>query len=313
MMDNASNSPAQNPKSDAAKDADDLPEASNDDDSPSKVSSPAPTKRRKRKVYNGMIECSVDPIRSLITCSLCDGLYREPYTTLKCFHTFCKSCLVTAIKSSYNTPQYNCCPTCAIYFGRDDVLANVALPDRILETLIDKVIFPDIAYQDYVKECEFYAQRGIERKDATADEQNPSASAAPWASTVSKKGNTNDPKKKKGPPIAGGNPDTPEIRLHDPKDSIAFLLMPKATAGTENSSLPPPLPLPRLTTSVQLRVEQVKKLLSKKLSREPSAIEGFSVYCNGCLLEEELSLRFISYAIWKDPNKTLTLEYDYNR
>jgi Zinc finger, C3HC4 type (RING finger) len=267
-----------------------------------------------------MIECSVDPIRSLITCSLCDGLYREPYTTLKCFHTFCKSCLVTAIKSSYNTPEYNCCPTCAMYFGRDDVLANVALPDRILETLIDKVIFPDIAYQDYVKECEFYSKRGIERKDATLAEQDPSSSATPWASSVATKIDPNDHKKKKLLSIVDTSPDSPEIRLHDPKDTISFLLIPKKTMDSKNSASPPPLPLPRFSTSVQLRVEQIKKLLTMKLSQPLSANTGstgvnheLEVYCNGCLLEEELSLRFVSYAIWKDPNNTLTLEYDYNR
>jgi hypothetical protein len=128
-------------------------------------------KWRKRKVYNGMIECNVDPIRSLILCTLCDGLYREPYTTLKCFHTFCKSCLVTAIRSSYNTPNYNCCPICSTYFGRDDLLTNIALPDRILETLIDKVLFQHLAYQDSMLESEFYSRRGIERKDTITGTQ----------------------------------------------------------------------------------------------------------------------------------------------
>ena len=289
-----SNASSPLPKSDAIVETDESQEASNDEDVPSAV--PTLSKRRKRKVYNGMIECNVDPIRSLIICSLCDGLYREPYTTLKCFHTFCKSCLVTAIKSTYNTPEYNCCPTCAIYFGRDDVLTNVALPDRILETIIDKVIFPDIASQDYANECEFYAQRGIERKDATTEQSL--SSAAPLANLVPVKKDRTDP-------------------MNDPKDTVSFLLLPKKLINSAKPT-PPPLKFPRLTTSVQLRVEQIKKLLLMKLSSaatETKTVEtrdDFAVYCNGCLLEEELTLRFISYAIWKDPNSTLTLEYDFN-
>jgi RING-type zinc-finger len=96
----------------------------------------------KKRVSNGMIEFDVEPIKAQVVCSLCEGLYREPYTTIKCFHTFCKSCLAAALHSSWNTKNYNCCPVCDIYFGRQDNLSSIALPDRTLETLIDKVLFP---------------------------------------------------------------------------------------------------------------------------------------------------------------------------
>lgn len=38
----------------------------------------------------GMVEVSLDEIRSHFTCSLCGGIYREPFTISECLHTFCK-------------------------------------------------------------------------------------------------------------------------------------------------------------------------------------------------------------------------------
>jgi hypothetical protein len=70
--------------------------------------------------------------------------------------------------------------------------------------------------------------------------------------------------------------------------------------------------------------EQIKKLLFLRLcAKDQTTVGGaasgsidttnvpsaMDIYCNECLLEDELSLRFIVHAIWKDPNNVLTLEY----
>ena len=328
-------------------------EEEEDDEEDERIDSTPQRKKRTRRVYNGMIECNVEPIRSLLTCTLCEGLYREPYTTLKCFHTFCKSCLITAIRASYNTPQYNCCPICQTYFGRDDIVTNNALPDRVLETLIDKVLFPHLSYQDHLFECEFYHKRGIQQKE------NISTTSTSMKGLVTKTNSGSEAVTSKVP-VVGSNEDevTTKYRNHmkeslqqppprtvhltnDKDQMIVFQLVP--LLGIESVPKLPPLPFPFLKTSAQLRIEQIKKLLVMKLF--PDSIQTttdndhrqgkrheFEIYCHGCLLEDELTLNFISHVIWgvdsnnvksdsngnhstgstnNEKTPTLTLEYKY--
>ena len=276
-------------------------------------------KKRTRRVYNGMIECNVEPIRALLTCPLCEGLYREPYTTLKCFHTLCKSCLITAIRASCNTPHFNCCPICETYFGRDDNVTNNALPDRVLETLIDKVLFPHLSHQDHMLECEFYRKRTILQKENISAVETVTGNSDRTASkTVTK----DVPQVQRPPPKT--------IAFNEDKDRmIIFHLVPHPTTQLdEQISM---LKLPFFQTSAQIRVEQIKKLLHRKLFPDSMHSTRFEIYCNGCLLEEELSLNFIYHVLWggdtdhkinnngdTDRNSkingrtaTLTLEYKY--
>ena len=205
-------------------------------------------KKRTRRVYNGMIECNVEPIRALLTCTLCEGLYREPYTTLKCFHTFCKSCLITAIRASYNTPQYNCCPICQTYFGRDDIVTSNALPDRVLETLIDKVLFPHLSHQDHLLECEFYRKRNIQRKDnvttttATTLATTGSVTTTATGNDISASNvvDTNRPEKtrKRKKDVKEERPPPNTILLNNDRDQmIAFQLVPHPTTDPNQSSM----------------------------------------------------------------------------
>jgi hypothetical protein len=273
-------------------------------------------KKRARRVYNGMIECNVEPVRSLLTCTLCDGLFREPYTTLKCFHTFCKSCLITAIRASYNTPQYNCCPICQTYFGRDDIVTNNALPDRVLETLIDKVLFPNLSHQDQLLESEFYHKRNIRRRENATITMNESV----VGKTKMENNNTTASNvEHKSTPINGTvdekrpRPIPKTVILSDDRDqTISFQLVPYPVRETgQSQSQLRSLNFPFFQTSAQIRMEQVKKLLVLKLF--PDTVQGtdatgidpshekqneLELYCNGCLLEDELTLNFISHAIW---------------
>jgi Zinc finger, C3HC4 type (RING finger) len=336
-------------------------------------------KKRSRRVYNGMIECNVEPIRTLLTCTLCEGLFREPYTTVKCFHTFCKSCLTTAIRSSYNTLQYNCCPICQTYFGRDDIVTNNALPDRVLETLIDKVLFPHLSHQDFQLECEFYTKRSIKRKEnisldtstttttailpanetpkkeainainpdsTTATAANAITASVPTVATkITTKRNhpittlINNPTQRPTKPYP--TPRRSIVLNDDNNQMITFQLVPyPCTAAVEQQRRKtPPLPnvvLPFFTTSAQIHITQIKKLLHMKLfpqqghsSKKDTIVPQqpheqqqqhiFELYCNVCLLEDELSLNFISHVLWdtndNDPTDNnrapLKLEYKY--
>jgi len=105
-----------------------------------------------------MVQVSSDTIQSQLVCGLCQGHFREPYTITKCLHTFCRSCLYFFAISR----QQFTCPTCEVYIGQD--VRKLALPDRTLQNLMDKILFPGLAADDAQAEANFYRQRGIKRK-----------------------------------------------------------------------------------------------------------------------------------------------------
>ena len=67
-----------------------------------------------------------------LTCSLCKGIFRNPYTILTCNHTFCEKCLFENLKNSK-------CPTCHNLIKDLSVIQN----DKMLINLIN-VIFPEL-------------------------------------------------------------------------------------------------------------------------------------------------------------------------
>jgi hypothetical protein len=67
-----------------------------------------------------------------LTCSLCKGIFRNPYTILTCNHTFCEKCLFENLKNSK-------CPTCHNFIKDLSVIQN----DKMLINLIN-VIFPEL-------------------------------------------------------------------------------------------------------------------------------------------------------------------------
>lgn len=280
-----------------------------------------------RRVHNGMIEFDVEPIRSQVVCCLCEGLYREPYTTIKCFHTFCKSCIATALHSSWNTTNYNRCPRCDTYFGGQDVLSSIALPDRTLETLIDKVLFPDLAEADKHTEREFYRKRGIARRESSV--------LVTDIQSLERQPNQ-QPKKRRL-----NNTSTED-------DKAIFQLVPDRSVAESNVSnnaksnvvwhtAPPPLDLPFLQTQGSIRIGQLKKYLTKKLNlvnnqklspsrsadsqnsgiSQPNKLRNddteLEILCNSVPLGNELSVTFVSRTVWMDPTNELTLKYRYKK
>jgi Zinc finger, C3HC4 type (RING finger) len=77
---------------------------------------------------DGMVAFDVDAIKEYVICGLCHGVYREPYTTIKCLHTFCKSCLMIALHASH-FKNFNMCPAVrflAPFFGLSNLVINPA-------------------------------------------------------------------------------------------------------------------------------------------------------------------------------------------
>jgi Zinc finger, C3HC4 type (RING finger) len=240
-------------------------------------------------VRSGRVVFDVENIQEQVICTLCGGLFREPYTTLKCYHTFCKSCLAAALFSDSD----NTCPRCDLYLGRQVEISKLALPDRTLETLIDHVFFPEIAKADRELEADFYKRRGIARKNVAA----------------TKKARTFD--------------------TNNREETISFCLLPDHTKVDDHQPPPRlPLPVLETNGNVrigQLKKYLTAKLLPIQKALEKSSpfthLEGgddcpthggdFEILCNSVPLGNELSVKFILRTVWMDLDQRLTLTYRY--
>lgn len=238
-------------------------------------------------VRSGRVVFDVEKIREQVICTLCGGLFREPYTTLKCYHTFCKSCLAVALFSDSD----NKCPRCDLYLGRQVEISKLALPDRTLETLIDHVFFPEIAKADRELEADFYKRRGIARKNMAA----------------TKVPRTFDTQKR--------------------QETISFCLLPDHTNSGDRPPPPRlPLPILETNENIrigQLKKYLTAKLLPMQKALEKSSPlthpEGdgdrpthggdFEILCNSVPLGNELSVKFILRTVWMDQDQRLTLSY----
>jgi hypothetical protein len=224
---------------------------------------------------DGMVEFSVDSIHEQLVCHLCGGFYRDPFTTTKCHHTFCRSCLGVALDA-----QCSNCPKCDTYLGKD--MSKFASPDHVLQVLIDKVLFPDIAAEDSAMERDFYRKRGIEPKldavDNTVQEQSTPAAA----------------KRKK--------------KHRKTSKEVTLELLPEESSS--NDVVMPALEFPLLRTESSIRVGQIKKYLLLKLPD----LEGkgtVEVLCHGTPLGDELSVGFVLRTVWMEHNEHLRLTYRF--
>jgi Zinc finger, C3HC4 type (RING finger) len=258
---------------------------------------PAPTPERPAPaviVSGGAVEFSLDSIRPHLTCRLCSGLFREPYTLTKCLHTFCKSCLHLAFANSHYQ-----CPTCELYLGQN--LGKCALADRALQNLIDKVLFPEVARQDRLDEEEFYGRLGIERKRPDFGSPPRSARETPGSSKrraeppdlAAEEGGSKSASKRArrnrtpSARLSDGLPPSPPPHVSSTNDGdIVFRLIPhddksgadggEAAADLDASELTgtgmisaghalQPLANPYVKTSGRLRIGQLKKYLCQQL------------------------------------------------
>jgi hypothetical protein len=74
------------------------------------------------KLYDEVINIDREKLVSYLTCFLCKGIFRTPYTINECMHIFCKSCI---FKHFYRNQTNDSCPECGMKLG-----------GRPLETLI---------------------------------------------------------------------------------------------------------------------------------------------------------------------------------
>jgi hypothetical protein len=241
-------------------------------------------------VSPGIVEFSLESIREQLTCRLCEGCFREPYTLTKCLHTFCKSCFYLAFaRTNYE------CPTCHQYLGQN--LQKCALADRVLQNLIDKVIFPEMAQLDRLNEEAFYEKLGLGRKPAGFDSYSkvPLQQQSHAASVqVKRKEKTSDASegaslgasvkksKRNQPSTATLTDDRKQPPPSNPRslNEVVFRLLPNDDAagrgGGDATVAVPALQNPYIKTSGSLRIGQLKKYLCQQLNLHPTATSAAS-------------------------------------
>jgi len=277
----------------------------------SKKKADAATNKPPARRPDRMVAFSVEPIREQVICRLCEGLYREPYTTIKCFHTFCKSCLATALHSSKystNSENYNSCPQCNLYLGRMADPASVAMPDRVLETLIDKILFPEIAQGDREAERQHYKKLGIEPKELPGDREDEDDDMMDDESRAKKDSEEAET------PINQGS-------------TVVFKLVPEKSetaTGGEDLASKQLLGLPYLKTQGNVLVHQLKIYIRMKLASvtmdeaKAKAIKAATLHirCGKSEpLANDMTVAQIEETIWKEhkpeSEEMMQLEYHF--
>jgi len=193
--------------------------------------------------------------------------------------------------SKYSSSEsYNSCPQCNLYLGRKADL-SVALPDRTLETLIDKILFPELARADREAECEFYRKRGIERKTLPGQEES---EELPEASGHSKKQRHEEEDTVQLDTEAGR-----ELMAAPEGSTVLLELIPetpdRAAGESEGSTLKLDLPFLKMLGSV--RVDQLKRYIGKKLNREDK-LASLELRCMSEPLQSDMTVADVKQSIW---------------
>mmetsp|Transcript_2364 Transcript_2364/g.3607 ORF Transcript_2364/g.3607 Transcript_2364/m.3607 type:complete len:338 (+) Transcript_2364:110-1123(+) len=253
-------------------------------------------------VANGMVEFQLNPVNSHLTCKLCGGYFRDPYTIAECLHTFCKSCLFYAFSSGFRK-----CPECNIDLGPDPF--KTALADRTLQELVDKVLFPRLQETDDRNERKFYEKRGIKLKSEYEKEERIKRAKQKrlLEQDIATAARTMDQQESISSNTAENLPQY-SVPLES-EDALDLIVVPDdgAEAGYEM----PPLTKPLIRVSGRYKIVQLKKYLLKKLQlsvRDPSVIE---LLCNGGPVGNELSLTFVNRTVWLHGNEELKLTYKF--
>lgn len=261
----------------------------NDDDDDSSVSN---TYEKPRIINSRMVEFSLGPVNPHVTCRLCEGYFRDPITITECLHTFCKSCLYYAFSAGFRK-----CPTCDIELGGDPF--RLTLPDRILEQLVDKVLFQETYKNDRDLEHAFYAEKGIQMKPEFYEKEQQQERER------KRKTENND--------VSDENEE-----MSDTDDELIDFIM-KPHQGVEEdidddgpNLKMPPMEKDILTTSPKIKIFNLKRFVLSRLKLECSSeVVGIDILCNDIIVGNELSLNFINRTIWMDLSEMMVLTYQY--
>ena len=105
----------------------------------------------KLSFYNSTIQINKETLYQLLTCPLCNGIFRTPYTINECMHSFCKSCIY---KWFIGSAQKENCPVCKTKIGGRPI--DSLIINNNLETLLN-ILFPQFEEIDKENMKKLYA------------------------------------------------------------------------------------------------------------------------------------------------------------
>ena len=237
----------------------------------------------------GTIDLPLGPVSARLSCALCHGYFREPFTIAECLHTFCKRCLFLSFARGGKE-----CPTCHVNLAPDPY--RECLADRTMESIVDK-LFPELRGADDEAEREFYAERGIKLKRQFRE-------VASSDDGVDDGGKEHASKRQRKEEAERSAPTQPQHAEMD------FRLLPDDTVDAAHSL--PRLDRSSIRASDHLKVSQIKKYLMMRLhlaDRRGLPASAIEICCAGGTVGDELSLTFIERTRWMQAGKEMVLSY----
>jgi len=276
-----------------------------------------------------------------LACSLCEGYFRDAHTITKCLHTFCKTCILAHLRTSREPT----CPRCRGHLGPHPMTAVLrdrtlqSLVDRpSTESMPVGLGWPwkgrrrrrekrsetDFVFSD------FRSARGTRLHGISTSQprrcRDPSLDDARGESTLRVRPRPQVDKifpeheardreqrleiRRREEPVAppAAAPPPPPPKAAAPSSSneteVAFRVEQELQPGEE--PFEESLDKPYIKTSGQLKVQQLRKYLAKKLKQPVAEME---LACQGESLAAEHSLQFIKRSLWVNPKEELIIHY----
>lgn len=90
-------------------------------------------------------------------CVLCSGYLVDATTIIECLHSFCRSCIVKYLQTSYH------CPVCDVEVHKTKPLLHIR-PDRPLQEIVNKLV-PGLVYDEFNRRTKF--EDKVEEENST--------------------------------------------------------------------------------------------------------------------------------------------------
>lgn len=228
------------------------------------------------KMAGGERKIKICDINEMITCKICSGYLIDATTVTECLHTFCKSCIVKHLEDNIN------CPECEVTIHQSHPLDYIAF-DRTMQDIVYKLV-PNLETDEYKREREFYAERGLPcPKDMEAETEK-------------------DEKMKKEE-----EDNTPDANTN--MDSHRFDEQVSLVLETQNKAKLKELPGKYIRVSCLATINHLKKFIALKCFNTMDGYKDIDITCDGELVPKDHTLKFVQITRWRTKAPPLKLVY----
>lgn len=238
-------------------------------------------------------------LNSLLTCSLCKGLYRDAHTVLECMHTFCKSCILVHFHNN-NIRGSIQCPQCNVSLGMYSHLTSKMIYDRDLQSIVDKV-YPEFILLEKEEEVQHYKKLKIPLKSAVTNKRERESSDG------------QEREKKRAKESAG---DEQQEAAKKERVDTEFTVKLNPCDQCDESLRLPMLAKRLCKVSMAVRVLKIKKFVHKRLTdaeQQTVQPEDIELTYNGDVLLDDNKLSYLKKDIEAALASKANIEFVYRR